>query len=140
MFTTHYLDEADALAERVIIIDHGRVIADDSPVRLKAELAGDRLTLTTTDEATAVHAAQIARRLPRGHEGDTEGTAVRVRASEGDALLPELLRVLQDTGVTVRTADIRRPTLDDVFFALTGRRLCEDTVGATDAPDTPDAL
>ena len=60
VLTTHYLDEADSMAERIIVIDHGRVIADDSPARLKAEHAGDRITLAFVDDRAAAHAATVA--------------------------------------------------------------------------------
>ncbi len=104
VLTTHYLDEADAMAERVVVIDHGRMIADDTADRLKADLAGDRI-LVTTDEASRV---------------------VNLRVVEGVNTLPGLLRALDAEGVTVDAAEVRRPTLDDVFLTLTGRSLREE--------------
>lgn len=123
--TTHYLDEADSMAERVLVIDHGRVIADDTPTNLKDKLAGDRITITTCDEADAKRAAEIAGRMTAHHEMTTEGTTVNVRVPQGTAILPEFLRSLDASGIKVVTAEVKRPTLDDVFLALTGRSLRE---------------
>ncbi|GAA3159983.1 MULTISPECIES: ATP-binding cassette domain-containing protein [Streptomyces] len=133
VFTTHYLEEADLRARRVMVIDHGRVIADGSPEKLKADLAGDRITLGTADRADAERAVALARALPTVHEVTAEGTEVRVRAPHGDAQLPVLLRSLEAAGVRALTARLARPTLDDVFLGLTGRTLRE----SADAPAAP---
>jgi ABC-2 type transport system ATP-binding protein len=123
--TTHYLDEADTMAERVVIIDHGQIIADDTPAKLKDGLAGDLVTVTTTDEADAARAAQIAERVASPHEVVIAEKTVNVRVRQGNAMLPEILRGLDAAGVAVTTAEFKRPTLDDVFLALTGRSLRE---------------
>ena len=120
--TTHYLEEADTKAERVVVIDHGRIIADDTAERLKANLAGDQLTVVTDN---AARAARIADRIPLAREVVVDGDAVRLRVPDGSAVLPVLLRALDAATVDVRTAEVRRPTLDDVFLALTGRSLRE---------------
>jgi ABC-2 type transport system ATP-binding protein len=125
--TTHYLEEADSMAERVMIIDHGKVIADDTSEKLKADLAGDRVTITTEDAATA---AEIAGRIPLAHEVSAKGATVDLRVPRGNAVLPEFLRALEAAGVKVLTAEVTRPTLDDVFLALTGRSLRESSEGA----------
>jgi ABC-2 type transport system ATP-binding protein len=121
--TTHYLEEADSMAERVIIIDGGRIIADGTAEQLKNDLAGDRITLTT-------HTAQDAGRAAALIGGTADGTTVRVRAASAPAALPEHLRTLEAAGVKVATAETIRPTLDDVFLTLTGRRLKDE-----DAPE-----
>ncbi|GLW06276.1 ABC transporter [Microtetraspora sp. NBRC 13810] len=129
--TTHYLEEADSMAERVMVIDHGRVIADDTPQQLKADLAGDVITLTTGTGPEAARAGGVAERFASGPAVTVEGTTVRARVRQGDAVLPELLRTLDGEGVKALTADLRRPTLDDVFLNLTGRSLREgDAEGA----------
>ena len=120
--TTHYLEEADTKAERVVVIDHGRIIADDTAERLKANLAGDQLTVVTDNAARTV---RIADRIPLAREVVVDGDAVRLRVPDGSAVLPVLLRALDAATVDVRTAEVRRPTLDDVFLALTGRSLRE---------------
>ncbi|MGH2531108.1 MAG: ATP-binding cassette domain-containing protein [Thermomicrobiales bacterium] len=123
--TTHYLDEADAMAERVMIIDHGRVIADDTPERLKAKLGGDRITVATRDEADAGRAAGVAERFRSAHEVAISTATVSLRVAHGVSVLPEYLRCLEAAAVTVLTAEVTRPTLDDVFLGLTGRSLRE---------------
>jgi ABC-2 type transport system ATP-binding protein len=124
VLTTHYLDEVDQLAERVIVIDHGRIIADDTPARLKAEHAGDRITLTfdqDVDRAMA-HAQGF---LP-GSDIHRVGTTIAIQADGGARLVPKLLRSLDEAGLTVAAVEVARPTLDDVFLNLTGRSLRED--------------
>ncbi|MGW5942627.1 ABC transporter ATP-binding protein [Streptomyces celluloflavus] len=125
VFTTHYLEEADRWARRVMVVDQGRVIADDSPENLKADLAGDRITLGTADRADAERAVELARALPTVHEVTADGTEVRIRTPRGDSQLPVLLRNLEAVGVRAVTARLTRPTLDDVFLSLTGRTLRE---------------
>ncbi|MFI6502121.1 ATP-binding cassette domain-containing protein [Nonomuraea typhae] len=118
--TTHYLEEADAMAERVIIIDNGRIIADGTAGQLKNDLAGDHIILTTPD---AARAAELT-------GGEHDGETVRLRVANAPAALPETLRTLDAHGVKVTAAETRRPTLDDVFLALTGRSLADDDVPA----------
>ena len=123
--TTHYLDEADTMTERVLIIDHGRVIADDTPEKLKADLAGDRIMLTMRDEPETTRAATIAEQIPTSHAVTIDATTLDLRVMCGPAVLPELLRALEVAGIHALTAELKRPTLDDVFLALTGRSLRE---------------
>lgn len=125
VLTTHYLEEADAMAERVIVIDRGTVIADDTASALKADLAGDLLTVGFDDAVAVAEAARLAGELVTVRDVTVVGTSVRIRTSEGDATLPELLRRSELSGLRVTTADITRPTLDDVFLGLTGRSLRE---------------
>ncbi|MDA0568068.1 ATP-binding cassette domain-containing protein [Streptomonospora sp. S1-112] len=140
--TTHYLEEADSMAERVVVIDHGRVIADGTAARLKGDLAGDRVTLTAHDPADTARAAATAGRVFGADRVAVENGAVRVRVPRADAALPELLRVLEGEGVRVATAETARPTLDDVFLALTGRTLREaeaEGAGAAEGTEGADA-
>lgn len=120
--TTHYLDEADSMAERVMIMDNGQVIANDTPERLKANLAGDRITV---DADNAVVAAEVAANLPEAREVTRDGARVGVTVKGGEAVLPEFIRSLDLRGARVLAANVRRPTLDDVFLGLTGRSLRE---------------
>lgn len=120
--TTHYLDEADSMAERVMIMDNGQVIANDTPERLKADLAGDRITIDATD---SVVAAEVAANLPEAREVTRDGARVGVTVKGGEAVLPEFIRSLDLRGARVLAANVRRPTLDDVFLGLTGRSLRE---------------
>ena len=120
VLTTHYMDEADAMAERVVVVDHGRIIADDTADRLKTDLAGDRVVVTSSaPERLAVLARVQAR------EVTVEGRRVEARVADGPRTLPVLLAAAQADGVPVETAQVHRPTLDDVFLTLTGRTLRE---------------
>ncbi|MFI9556046.1 ATP-binding cassette domain-containing protein [Nonomuraea endophytica] len=118
--TTHYLEEADAMAERVIIIDNGRIIADGTAEQLKNDLAGDHIILTTPD---AARAAELT-------GGEADGGTVKLRVANAPAALPECLRTLDTHEIKVTAAETKRPTLDDVFLALTGRSLADDDVPA----------
>lgn len=125
VLTTHYLDEADSLAERVVVIDHGKVIADDTPARLKADLAGDHVTLGFARHEDAVRAASRTQGAAHSARVDVDGTIVDIRVQDGPALLPGLLQDLHVAGIAVASAEVARPTLDDVFLNLTGRSLRE---------------
>ncbi|UOQ90796.1 ATP-binding cassette domain-containing protein [Agromyces endophyticus] len=129
--TTHYLDEADQLAERVMVMDHGSVIADDTAIALKQSLAGDRVTLTFD---TASDAAAAAARVG-GDVDPADARVVTVTAPGGDRALPRYVRGLSDAGLDVVAATHRRPTLDDVFLALTGRSLREEAAHAEPAEE-----
>jgi ABC-2 type transport system ATP-binding protein len=124
VLTTHYLDEADSMAERVIVVDHGRVIADDSPARLKADLAGDRVVLGFAAASAAGRAAGLVD-VPF----ELAGASLVLRADDGPRLVPGLLHKLDLAGIEVCSVEVTRPTLDDVFLALTGRSLREGVSG-----------
>ncbi len=126
VLTTHYLDEADSMAERVMVIDHGVVIADDTADRLKAQLAGDRIVLVTDGDVSAGRVVELAGRVAQAQEVEVDAGTVSLRVVEGAGTLPGLLRALDADGVDVQAAEVRRPTLDDVFLTLTGRSLRED--------------
>lgn len=121
--TTHYLEEADRYAERVMVIDQGRVIADDTAARLKADLAGDVITLTFASRAEADAAAPVLERLAQRAARPTGDASVTMTVPDGDALLPAAVRELDAAGLRVERATGVPPTLDDVFLALTGRTL-----------------
>jgi ABC-2 type transport system ATP-binding protein len=131
VLTTHYLDEADDMAERVLVIDHGRVIADGTADELKGKVSGDLVTLTVPDAEQASTAAGIAERVPSAGTAEVLADAgrdaeVRLRVERGDTVLPELLRGLDAAGVPLLSVRVQRPTLDDVFLTLTGRSLREE--------------
>jgi ABC-2 type transport system ATP-binding protein len=141
VLTTHYLDEADALADRVVVVDHGTVIADDTPERLKNDLAGDHVVITAADPADAPAVAAAVERTGGATQCHRDGAVVVARVSGGARRVPGLLRDLDAAGVVVGAAEVRRPTLDDVFLALTGRSLREGADRSTPDPDpVADAL
>jgi ABC-2 type transport system ATP-binding protein len=120
--TTHYLDEADALCDRILVIDHGKIVAEGSPSELKAQVSGDGVEIgVPADQVTA--AADIAGTLPGAHEVSTVDSTVRFRVPRGDTAMPELLRALDSAGIPMTSMQVHRPTLDDVFLTLTGRTL-----------------
>jgi ABC-2 type transport system ATP-binding protein len=122
--TTHYLDEADALSDRLIVIDDGRIVAEGTPDALKARVNGDRVEVGV-DPGQATDAAEIAGRLAGAQELSVDGGQVRFRVPRGDVALPELLRALDTKGLAMLSVQVHRPTLDDVFLTLTGRSLRE---------------
>jgi ABC-2 type transport system ATP-binding protein len=122
--TTHYLDEADSLCDRILVIDHGRIVAEGTPDELKARVSGDGVTVDVPAESVAV-AAEIAAGLPGAHEVSTVDSEVRFRVPRGDTALPELLRALDAKEIPMNAVRVHRPTLDDVFLTLTGRSLRE---------------
>ena len=128
--TTHYLEEADRYAERVMVMDKGRIIADDTATALKADLAGDVLTFGFDSAEEAARAlAVLAGLSPREPRLEDEAS-VALTAPDGDRLLPAAVRALDAAGIAARRATGVPPTLDDVFLALTGRTLREAGEGA----------
>lgn len=130
VLTTHYLEEADAMAERVVIIDHGRIIADDTAENLKRELGGDSLSLRLRADqaATALELSGAEGSISQEGEGLV---TLNLRVADGPSELPRLLLRLASAGIEVASASARQPSLDDVFLNLTGRSLRE--AGGADA-------
>ena len=125
LLTTHYLEEADRYAERVMVMDKGRVIADDTATRLKAELAGDVLTFGFASDADAERAVAVVQKLTDRTVRRDDAASVVLTAPDGDSLLPAAVRALDAADIRVARATGVPPTLDDVFLALTGRTLRE---------------
>ena len=126
LLTTHYLEEADAAAQRVVVVDHGEVIADDTADALKRELAGDAVVLRVAgSDGEAGRLATMVGRLPGGRDVVVDGDQVRAKVADGPGAVPEILRVATAAGLSVTAAEAVRPTLDDVFLSLTGRSLRE---------------
>ena len=138
VLTTHYLEEADAIADRVVIIDHGLVIADDTATALKAGL-GDLVLLGFATRDAAEVATASADRLP-GANVILDGTDVTVRVPHGRDLAPALVTELAAAGSPAQRIEVVSATLDDVFLGLTGRSLRETTqTGGDDATTTEGA-
>ncbi len=123
VLTTHYLEEADAIADRVIVIDQGVVIADDSATRLKSRL-GDLVSLGFGSRADAAAAAERAVRID-GANVEVSGADVAVRVAHGRDLAASLVTDLAASGTPVSRIEVVSATLDDVFLHLTGRSLRE---------------
>jgi ABC-2 type transport system ATP-binding protein len=125
LLTTQYLDEADHLADQIAVVDHGTVIAEGTGAELKDRVGGDRLEVRLGDvsqvEAASAAIAPVASEEPVLRDG-----VLRAAVSRRDGTVVEALRRLDDAGVDVADLSVRRPTLDDVFFTLTGHAAEED--------------
>ncbi|WP_055492758.1 ATP-binding cassette domain-containing protein [Streptomyces sp. TP-A0356] len=128
LLTTHHLEEADRLAERIAIVDRGRVVVEGTPDALKGELRGDAVHMElreTVGEAGRTLLRGALGSLPGVHEVLFDGRRVSVRADDGAAAMPALLGALERAGVAVATATVARPSLDDVYLRYAGRRYSE---------------
>ncbi|CAN5725672.1 daunorubicin resistance protein DrrA family ABC transporter ATP-binding protein [soil metagenome] len=142
LLTTQYLEEADVLAERIAVVDQGRVIAEGTSEELKAEMGATVLELTFADDVAAAAAVgEVAGVIP-GAEAD--GPLVRVTVADGTHSALEVLRALDDHDVDVAGMTLREPSLDDVFLSLTGRPAESDEDGPPDggaeSPNDPNDL
>ncbi len=123
--TTHYLDEADRLCDRILVIDHGQIVAEGTPAALKTSIGGDVITLRAGDPGTA---KGLLVDLPGLREITVaEGDALRLTVTRGECALPQVLRILDHAGIGLESVELTRPTLDDVFLTLTGRSLRDDS-------------
>ncbi|MFZ3595391.1 ATP-binding cassette domain-containing protein [Streptomyces sp. BH104] len=116
LLTTQYLEEADQLADRVSVVDRGRVVADGTPDELKAKLGGDRIDVVVRD---AAQLPLVAGLLPHGATVDADRRLVSAPVADRMAALTDVVRALQETGVEAEDVALRRPTLDEVFLHLT---------------------
>jgi ABC-2 type transport system ATP-binding protein len=125
LLTTHYLEEADNLAQRLAIIDQGQVVAEGSPEQLKQELRGDavQVELVQAPVNGKVHAALD--RLDGVREITLDGRLLRARADRGATAVPVVLAALEDAGVPVASVTVSRPSLDDVYLRYAGRAFSE---------------
>jgi ABC-2 type transport system ATP-binding protein len=121
--TTHYLDEADALCDRILVIDHGAIVASGTPDELKSQVGGDVVTVTVERQDQAGDVARLLGELPGAEAPQVVGDRVVGRVPHGGAALIELVRGLDGADITVSGIESRRPSLDDVFLGLTGRSL-----------------
>jgi ABC-2 type transport system ATP-binding protein len=122
--TTHYLEEADVLCDRVAIIDHGTIVAEGTPIELKRAIAGDVITLGIADHERVLILVRTESYVREASDSDEDGL-VRLYVDEGDRALPQLLRLLDGAGLSPQTIALSRPSLDDVFLRKTGRSLRE---------------
>ena len=128
LLTTQYLEEADVLADDIVVIDHGRVIARGTADQLKAQVGGERLEVTVADAAQLSEVSRLLAPLGVGAPVlDEHRRSMTMPVSGGVELLREALDRIVDAGVKLDDAGLRRPTLDDVFLTLTGEGTGEDT-------------
>ena len=124
LLTTHYMEEADALCERIAIIDHGKALAVGTPAELKQK-HGDETLLTVTVEGDATALAERAERLDGVTTVEREGSLVRVHASTSGSVLAQLVQAAGELGLPLRDATSLPPSLETVFLNLTGREYRE---------------
>ena len=133
--TTQYLEEADVLADRVGIIDHGDIVAEGTPAKLKAEIGRPSVEVVPLDGKDFAALSEVLARF-----GELEGAArkVAVRLQPGVEDMADVIRALDDAGLRFSNVELHSPTLDDVFLAKTGRSL--EGAGEEADEEAPDAL
>jgi ABC-2 type transport system ATP-binding protein len=122
--TTHYLEEADALADRLAIIDHGEIVAAGTADELKRQVAGDVVTLGVNGSMERV--LETVRLQPFVREATGEDGFVRLYVERGETAVPQILRLLDGAGLEAASIALHRPSLDDVFLRQTGRSLRDE--------------
>ena len=128
--TTHYLEDADALCDRILVIDHGEIVAQGTPAALKASMSGDRVSLRLADPACLPGAASLAERIDGATLLRAQGDLVDVSLPDAAGLLAGLLDGLAEARVDLAGIEVHPPTLDDVFLSLTGRELRDEAIAA----------
>ena len=132
LLTTQYMEEAEHLADDIVVIDHGREIAHGTADELKALVGGERVTVTTADPSDLGLGAEVLRTISVSDiHTDAHTHQITVPISGGSETLTQALRLLHDAGVEVSDVGLRRPTLDDVFLTLTGHRSDAETEAAS---------
>jgi ABC-2 type transport system ATP-binding protein len=122
--TTHYLDEADALCDRIAIMDHGLIVAEGTPDELKREISGDVITVTLNGSVPRAAEILDARDFVAKLETPDDGS-LRLYVEEGATAIPQVMRALDGAGLPLASIELHRPSLDDVFLTKTGRSLRE---------------
>ncbi|WP_147140881.1 ATP-binding cassette domain-containing protein [Stackebrandtia albiflava] len=127
--TTHYLDEADALCDRLAIIDNGEIVTEGTPLELKRQIAGDIVEIGVSgdgrDAAAVLADKPFVREIDTDESGATGTTLLRLYVDEGSVAVPDILRTLDGADIAPASIELHRPSLDDVFLKQTGRSLRE---------------
>ena len=132
VLTTHYMEEADNLCERIAIIDHGMIVALGTPAKLKAQLGGDIITLTTATEDAATGLLEVCKELELVTDISLSGNTIRITATSGERAIPQVLNAASKEDFPIESVNLRKPTLDDVFLYHTGRAIRESNVDEMD--------
>ena len=127
--TTHYLEEADLLCDRIAIIDQGKVLIEDTPSNLKQKLGGDMIEISVDDN---VKAKELISELNSVEKIDTVGQKLRIKTNKGDEVLPLILEICKANKINVKTVALSKPSLDEVFLEYTGRSLRDTGTGFSD--------
>ncbi|MEM0058794.1 MAG: ATP-binding cassette domain-containing protein, partial [Candidatus Bathyarchaeia archaeon] len=118
--TTHYMEEADALCDRIAIMDHGKIVALDSPSNLKNALGGDIITLAIKEN---VDVTEVIRSVENVKDVRYDGRVYRIKAESGETTVPLIIEALLRKGYTVTKLSLSKPTLDEVYLEYTGRSM-----------------
>jgi ABC-2 type transport system ATP-binding protein len=129
LLTTHYLEEADRLASRLAIVDHGRIVVEGTPDGLKRELRGDAVQVELAEPEPDARVSGALDRLDSVREVTLEGRSLRARSDSGATAVPSVLAALESAGVKVASVTVARPSLDDVYLRHTGRAFGEADEG-----------
>jgi ABC-2 type transport system ATP-binding protein len=130
--TTHYMDEADVLCDRILVIDDGSIVAEGTPEDLKRRVAGDSVVLDFEDQRSTVVVAELVSHVDGATDPIIDGTEVRFQVPDGASALPVLLRAMVERNVDATGVQVHRPTLDDVFLTMTGRSLRDEAANSPD--------
>jgi ABC-2 type transport system ATP-binding protein len=128
LLTTHYLEEADRLAQRLAIVDRGQVVAGGTPEELKGQLRGDAVQIELADPTSGGLPPDLLAGVQGLREVVLDGRSLRARADSGAIALPAALAALESSGIAVASATVARPSLDDVYLRHTGRAFGADEV------------
>jgi len=123
LLTTHYLDEANKLCDRIAIIDHGEIVAIGTPKELKQEISGETIRLEIENLDDIAHTAELFQKKPFVKETRTDDHYVFLTVDKGSTALPQIFEILKAKNITAKSISISKPTLDDVFLKKTGRSL-----------------
>jgi len=129
LLTTHYMEEADQLADRLAIVSRGRVVVEGTPDELKLSLRGEAVEVELSD-GRAAEAEAVVASLEGVHEASVDGRKLRSRVASGARAIPAILSALESQGIVVEAVTTHRPSLDDVYLHYTGREFsAEDEAG-----------
>ena len=129
LLTTQYLEEADELADKIVVIDHGRVIAEGTSDELKANMAADFIDITVANPAETAKASALLQPLStESPHTDEQRGQVSVAVESGAQSIAEVVRLLDAESVNIAELNLRRPSLNDVFLSITGEEIVEEKV------------
>lgn len=132
MLTTHYMEEADHLCDRIAIIDKGKIVALDTPENLKDALGGDVIILSAESEALASRLSMYYKTNGSTSSVTLNQNNIFITIKDGAHMIPHVLRIANDAGISIESVDLHHPTLDDVFLAHTGRAIREEHASDVD--------